>query len=299
MTTAQDVMFTYVCGLGTTMASAPMIHPFNVVAAAAARTQLTSGKAVMQTYRGLGANTPNSLSNFESGLLGHCSKELVRSWGRIAGVVYIEKEFKRRLTPAMAPHALACVMATYEVIFANPADVWKSYRSTGLQTKVADLFKGSLGNFCRQYGMWFVWSSTIPVINRQFERNGIETKSVSGIMLRSVLQAIACTLVTYPMELGLRTVQVRCDQYPVKNLTGTLRFVARAATNPSCIRSESAYFRVFADLVRANGVRGLGLGMSAKMVGNTALLCNANFLPMVSEMVGRRVGRSSAASTTK
>lgn len=285
MSSFQEVAFTYACGLTSTMSSSPVIHPFNVIAASAARTQTTSGKAARAVYEGLGTNTHNSVKNYWNGLAGHCSKELVRSVGRIMGVVYVEKYCKERFSPAMAPHVLAMLMATYEVVFANPADVWKSYRSTGLKTHTGDLFKGSIGNFGRQYGMWFVWSSTIPIINKQFAAWELDPTSTSSVALRSFLQAIACTLVTYPMELGLRTVQVRSENYPVKNLPETLRFLCRAIRSPSLIRQESAYFLVFSELIAKNGFRGLGLGMTAKLIGNTFLLMNANYLPMISSLV--------------
>lgn len=289
MTSFETVLFTYFCGLGSTMISSPVIHPFNVIAASAARTQQTSGAAAMSVYQGLGSNSPNNIKNFWNGLAGHCSKELVRSVGRIGGVVYVEKYCKEHFSPSLAPHILATAMATYEVIFANPADVWKSYRSTGLTTRVPDLFKGSLGNFLRQYGMWFVWSSTIPIINNKFQQYNIDKDSLGGVAFRSFLQAIACTVVTYPTELVLRTVQVRSDEYPVKNLPKTLRFVARACVNPSLIATDGAYFRVVADLVKKNGVRGIGLGMTAKLIGNTFLLSNANYLPMISGTVKKHI----------
>lgn len=299
MTTVQDVAFTYCCGLITTMGSAPLIHPFNVVAAAAAKTQQTSGKAALSVYHGLGSSRHDSIRNYWNGLAGHCSKEFVRSWGRIGGVVYVEKDFKERFSPAMAPHMLACVMATYEVIFANPADVWKSYRSTGMSTQGSDLFKGSIGNFARQYGMWFVWSNTTPIITAKLQQQQIDPKSVQGVAMRSFAQAVACTVVTYPLELVLRTVQVRAADYPVKGAVETAKFALMTflAPHPPTFCKKSAYCCVISDLMYVNGFRGLGLGMTAKLLGNTALLMNANYLPMVSDIAKRR-GLFSSSSLT-
>lgn len=289
MTSFQDVAFTYFCGLGSTMASAPIIHPFNVIAASAAKTQTPTPSATKAVYEGLGSNRPNSVKNFWNGLAGHLSKELVRSVGRIMGVVYVEKYCKENFSQEIAPHVLAATMATYEVIFANPADVWKSYRSTGLPTRVPDLFKGSIGNFGRQYGMWFVWSRSTPIINAQLKKMDVDANSIPGVAIRSFSQACACTVVTYPMELVLRTVQVRSDQYPVKNLPETAKFLGRVITNPSLIAQESAYVRVVSDLVKKNGIRGLGLGMTAKLIGNTVLLMNANYLPHISSVVKKYI----------
>lgn len=327
MTTASDVGFTYLCGLTSTMSSAPLIHPFNVIAAAAARTQLTSGKAAAAVYHGLGDNRSRQhpITNFWCGLGGHCSKELVRSVGRIIGVVYIEKDFKQRFSPEMAPVLLATVMAIYEIVLANPADVWKSKRACGLPTKMQDLYQGSLGNGGRQWGMWFVWSMTTPKINKFLdstfpssspassiavsEMKGAENQQQptpatavavevvpfsgtrTGIAARSFMQAVACTLVTYPMELILRTVQVRSSEYPVKNFKTSLLFAGKCLTNPALVPAESAYWRVAADLIKKNGVRGLGLGMSAKVMGNFMLLSNANFLPLFSGWVKKKTGR--------
>lgn len=278
---ATDVAWTYALGLSVMGTTAPLIHPLNVIAAGAAKTQLTTGKAAAEVYKGLGGNPHNAPRNFWSGITGHLSKELVRSWGRIGGVIYIEPAFKERFSPSLAPHMLACVMATYEVFFANPADVWKSYRSTGLTIQRTDFFKGSLGNFGRQYMMWFVWSKSIPPITKfQKDTLGVEPGSKAGIGIRSVMQAGVCTMFTYPTELILRTVQVRSADYPVKTFGESVKFTMKCATNPSLI-SEGAYASVVRDLVRANGIRGLGLGMTAKFVGNTMLLGGANYLPMI------------------
>jgi len=282
---ATDVAWTYSMGLSVMGATAPLIHPLNVIAAGAAKTQQTTPKAAAAVYAGLGGNPPHAMGNFWSGLTGHLSKELVRSWGRIGGVIYVEPAFKERFSPAVAPHMLACVMATYEVLFANPADVWKSYRSTGLPTRPNDLFKGSLGNFGRQYMMWFVWSKSIAPINTlEKDGLGIDPNSKTGVALRSVLQSASCTIFTYPTELILRTVQVRSADYPVKPLGESLKFAAKCVTNPA-LAAEGAYASVVRDLVRTNGIRGLGLGMTAKFVGNTILLGGANFLPMFTAYV--------------
>lgn len=273
-----DVAITYFCGLGVMMATAPIIHPFNVVAAAAAKVQTTSPYAAGSVYSGLGGNAPNRFANFWNGLPGHISKEVVRSFGRIGGFMYVEPAFKERFSPTLAPHFLAMVMATYEVIFANPADVWKSYRSTGMPTKMDDLFKGSFGNYWRQYMMWFVWSSSIPPITRWLTSMEIDATSNVGIAMRSVMQSGICTLFTYPTELVLRTVQVRASEYPVRNLRDSLSFSRSCLTNPGNLK-DSAYVRVLGDLIKSNGIRGLGLGMTSKFVGNAILLGGANFLP--------------------
>lgn len=284
--TVKDVSYTYVVGLGIMVGTSPVIHPLNVVAAAAAKTQLTSGKSALAVYRGLGGNPPNTPLNYWNGLTGHLSKELIRSWGRIGGVVFLEPMFKEKFNPTLAPHILAAVMATYEVLFANPFDVWKSYRSTGLQTKSTDLFKGSIGNFGRQYGMWFVWSRSIAPINSFLSNNNIvDPNSIPGIALRSVFQSAFCTSITYPMELWLRTVQVRSTEYPVKGLFQSLKFCRQCTAKPSLFWEQSSYYLVFKDLVKKNGIFGMGLGMTSKFVGNAVLLAGANYMPMITAAV--------------
>ena len=290
MTTPSDVAWTYGCGLGVMFTTAPVIHPFNVIAAAAAKTQKSSPSAAFEVYRGLGGNPQNQLKNYWNGLSGHLSKEIVRSWGRIGGVVYLDPMCKSNFTAGWAPHVLACVMASYEVVFANPADVWKSFRSTGLPTKLSDLFKGSLGNFWRQYMMWFVWSKSIAPINTFLkEKTNIDSASSTGIASRTALQAIACTSVTYPLELWLRTVQVRSAEYPVKGFTKSCGFFLSALKNPGSVTTGSAYFLVLSDLLKKNGIRGVGLGMTSKLVGNTILLGGANFLPMITAATRKQI----------
>jgi hypothetical protein len=259
-------------------ATAPLIHPCNVIAAAAAKLQVPSGKAAIEVYRGLGVHRHYTVANFWNGLVGHLGKEVVRSIGRIGGYMYMEPLTKEKLPAVVAPHALAFGMSVYEVCFANPADVLKSYRSTGMPVRQEDLFKGSIGNFGRQYGMWFTWSKTNTLIMEWQNKSGTDPKSLRAIGFRSVIQGIACTVVTYPVELALRTIQVRAGDYKVRSFSETVVFCRNCFWKPQSVK-EGAYYQVVSDLLRKNGIRGLMLGWVAKCIGNVILLANANFMP--------------------
>jgi len=277
--TKPPLLFSFGVGMGVMGATAPAIHPCNVASAVAASENVSSRGAIRRSYQGLGNLPKGRVLNLWSGFGSHILKESIRSGGKISGLVYADPFYRRYMHQTAATHAFAATMSTFEVVVANPVDVYKARRAVGLPFQLRAAYQGALFNGARQYATWGLWRGSTNMLRPRLRDLGIDPDSLSGLALMAIPQSAAFTSVAYPFELTLRRMQLRPENYQMRSAIDTFRYinaVGRGKASPT----HSTYYQAVRDIYRTEGVRGFYKGVAVKGAGNAVLAFGATGLPL-------------------
>ncbi len=247
----------------------PFVHPLNRISVVCSNTGYSSLRAIREVYAGTidSVDAPKrSFWNLHRGLSGHLVKEITRlSFKPFGGAILkpkIDQTFP--LSPLKASIVFAGAMSCMEVLI-NPADTVRVRLQSGQSLNsfypnpIKQLYAGSLGNFMRQFGTWGTYNFSGAHLDRFFrEHTTLDPKSIDGMAVKSVIQAVLLTSLVYPT---------------FERLKNELQY------NKDIEKGVSSLYKAsFNGVIKRRGVVGLVHGLFPKILSNTILVYGFNWI---------------------
>lgn len=252
------------------LAQTPFVTALNRISVVSCLENICMPNAVKYIYSGHADKIGfSSLQHFQRGVSGHLAKEVMRVSFKSIGITLkpkLDQHFGTTVAGKVKSDLTFATSLSVAEMAINPFDTLRTMWQAGIcfskiekGKRISHLYKGSLANGARQFGVWLIYPITDRLWSNILKDSPIDPHSNMGIAVKSLPQSVQITTPIWIFE----------------RLKNELQF---RPTLKSSSNSLSNYKATFNHILTTQGPKGFFNGFIPKVLSNAILILGANYL---------------------
>ena len=230
-------------GLLVTLPMSPVLNALNNMSVVGGRNRLDFLGSFTKVYHGVDGSQHQSWCNFTRGLGSHGLKEAVRQVYRAPGNYVLRPYIESQISnPTSSAFVWTLSMMAADAVF-QPLDTIRVCKQSGDPIVLNRLYAGSIPNGVRHFTQHFLYAHLNNQFKGYLQQAGIDPFGIKSALIQTVPLSFCVTGVLFPIE----------------RLKNEKQYSSISGSN---------YVQIAKELLKAQGIKGVYQGFTAKLLSN-------------------------------